>query len=264
MQQERQPPPAATAQPDRVNDLAEQALPGGFVSEVVRIGDTVRRTAPKRAVFVRSLLRHFEHHQWLGAPRFLGVDEHGREILSFIDGHVAWQRVQPPQVYSEASLIRVAELVRQFHDLTHGTDLAGPEEVVCHNDLSPKNTIYRDTSVGLRPVAFIDWDDAAPGPRIHDVAQMCSTYLALGPSADPAEAARMLRVLADAYALADRSQLVDTILSLQERCWCRIETDADAGNPAAIQMRELGIPQEARDAHRWTAENRQLLQQALT
>jgi len=39
---------------------------------------------------------------------------------------------------------RVAELVRQFHDLTTGTPLAGDQEVVCHHDLSPKNTVYLD------------------------------------------------------------------------------------------------------------------------
>jgi hypothetical protein len=38
---------------------------------------------------------------------------------------------------------------------------------------------------------------------------MCATYLALGlPGTDAAEAARMVRVLADAYGLADRSLLV--------------------------------------------------------
>jgi len=240
-------------------------LPGGFVNEVVRVGDTVRRPAPWAAGFIRHLLRHFERHRWPGAPRFLGIDEQGREVLSFIDGHVAWQRVQPPQVYSEASLIRVAQLVRQFHDLTAGTDLAGDEEVVCHNDLSPKNTVYRDTGAGLRPMAFIDWDIAAPGQRIHDVAHVCWQYLNLGPTVtDTAEAARLVRVIADAYGMTDRSGLVDTILWWQDRCWRGIEAEADGGDPATIRMRDLGIPHEVRESYRWTAENRPTLQQALT
>jgi aminoglycoside phosphotransferase (APT) family kinase protein len=70
----------------------------------------------------------------------------------------------------------VAELVRQFHDLTAGTLLADGQEVVCHNDLSPKNTVYRDLGRGLRPVAFLDWDLAAPGRRLHDVAHLCWQY----------------------------------------------------------------------------------------
>ena len=48
-------------------------------------------------------------------------------------------------------LAEVARLVRQFHDLTAGTPLAGDQEVVCHNDLSPKNTVYRDDREGMRP-----------------------------------------------------------------------------------------------------------------
>ncbi|MET7805402.1 hypothetical protein [Micromonospora chersina] len=37
-----------------------EPLPGGFVAEVVRIGDTVRRTPPVNAAFVIALLRHLE------------------------------------------------------------------------------------------------------------------------------------------------------------------------------------------------------------
>jgi hypothetical protein len=50
----------------------------------------------------------------------LGIDELGREVLSFIDGHVAWEPFQPPSVTSDASLGRLAMLVRHFHDLTAG------------------------------------------------------------------------------------------------------------------------------------------------
>jgi len=32
--------------------------------------------------------------------------------------------------------------VRQLHDLTDGSDLAGSAEVVCHGDLAPGNTVY--------------------------------------------------------------------------------------------------------------------------
>jgi aminoglycoside phosphotransferase (APT) family kinase protein len=241
-----------------------QPLPGGFVNEVVRIGDTVRRSVPESATFVRRLLRHFEQRRWAGAPRFLGIDEQGREVLSFLPGHVAWQEAQPPQVWCEESLVRVAELVREFHDLTAATDLAGDAEVVCHNDLSPKNTIYRDTGAGLRPVAFIDWDLAAPGPRVRDVAHMCLTYLALGPTvADVAEAARMLRVLADAYGLADRSRLVDTILWWQDRTWRGIQAAAEAGEPAGLRLRDHGVIQSAQAGHRWTVDNRPILERAL-
>jgi hypothetical protein len=56
----------------------------------VRIGDTVRRQPGERAGFVHELLHHFEAQEWLGAPRFLGIDDDGREMLSYVDGYVAW------------------------------------------------------------------------------------------------------------------------------------------------------------------------------
>jgi aminoglycoside phosphotransferase (APT) family kinase protein len=75
----------------------------------------------------------------------------------------------------------VARLVREFHDLTAGTDLAGGAEVLCHNDLHPNNTVYRETEEGGLPYAFVDRDLAAPGRAIEDVAHVCWTWLDLGP-----------------------------------------------------------------------------------
>jgi hypothetical protein len=244
----------------------EQPLPGGYINQVVRIGPTVRRPPPNRASFVRSLLRHLERHEWPGAPRFLGVDEHGREILTYIAGQVPWEPgKRPPQTRSEAALVQVARLVRQFHDLTAGTELAGDAEVVCHNDLSPKNTVYRDRGDGLRPVAFIDWDIAAPGERVHDVAHVCWQYLDLGPDvASPHRAARLIRAVADAYGMADQSTLVDTILWWQDRCWRGIEAGAEAGDPAMIRLRDLGGAHQVREQFRWTADHRHTLRQGLT
>lgn len=240
----------------------ELVLPGGFVTQVVRVADTVRR--PAAPAFVQDLLRYFERRGWPGAPRHLGVDHRGREILTFIEGHVAWAEAQPAGVRSAESLIAVARLVRQFHDLTAGSELAGDQEVVCHNDLSPKNTVYRDLGQGLRPVAFIDWDIAAPGARLHDVAHVCWQYVGLGPDVpDVREAARLVRLIADAYELPDRADLVETVLWWQDRCWRGIEAAADAGEPAMVRLRDRGAAAEVRAAHRWTAENRRALAQAL-
>jgi hypothetical protein len=96
--------------------MREFPLLGGAVSGVVRIGDTVHRRPGTRAGFVHELLGFFQRDGWPGAPRFLGFDPQDREIVSFIEGHVAWRA----SVTGEASLVRVAELVREFHDLTAG------------------------------------------------------------------------------------------------------------------------------------------------
>ena len=175
--------------------MTEVPLAGGYVSGAVRVGDTVRRAASPRSAYVRELLDRFAAAEWPGAPRFLGYDEAGREIVEFIDGDVP-ATANDPSFHCDASLVRVAELVREFHDLTVGSPLlAGADagqradgaasadgaEVVCHNDLSPKNTVYHRVGDHYEPVAFIDWDIAAPGRRLHDVAHMCWQYVGLGP-----------------------------------------------------------------------------------
>ena len=243
--------------------VSEVPLPGGFATTVVRVGDTVRRPPSERAGFVRQLLDLFTVRGWQGAPRFLGIDDRGREIFSFLEGHVAWQRVQPPDVWCDESLVRVAGLVREFHDLTAGTPLADDQEVVCHNDLSPKNTVYRDLGCGLRPVAFLDWDRAAPGPRLRDVASMCSTYLALGRAASVHAAVRGLRLMCDAYGLADRRRLVDTILWLQDRCWREIDAAARVGEPGGLRLREAGVIAEVQAGMRWIRRHRDELDQGV-
>ncbi|TYB66125.1 phosphotransferase [Nonomuraea sp. PA05] len=243
--------------------MSEIPLPGGFVNAVVRVADTVRRVPGPRAAFVHELLRLFERRSWAGAPRFLGLDERDREILRFVDGHVAWEEGQPAGVTSDESLARVGALVREFHDVTAGTPLAGDAEVVCHNDLSPKNTVYRDGGAGLRPVAFIDWDLAAPGRRVHDVGHACWQYAGLAPGADPGEAARRVRVICDGYGLADRGEVVGSVLWWQDRCRRGIEADARAGLPHAVRLRADGVVEQVRAAHDWVAEHRALLERDL-
>ncbi|MGW0615223.1 phosphotransferase [Streptomyces sp. NPDC002788] len=242
--------------------MPESPLPGGFVNAVVRVGDTVRRPASSK--FVGDLLRLLEAGGWSGAPRYLGVDDEGREVLSHLEGHVAWEPRQPAAVSSDESLVTVARLVREFHDLTTGTPLARDQEVVCHNDLSPKNTVYQLCGGELRPVAFIDWDLAAPGARIHDIAHVCWQYLDLGPSVtDVQEAARRMRLIVDSYELSDRRRLVPTILWWQDRCWRGIETQADAGDVAMARLRDAGAVRQVQAACQWVSDHRGALERSV-
>ncbi|MER7991157.1 hypothetical protein ABTY53_37075 [Streptomyces noursei] len=236
--------------------MSESALPGGSNNHVVRVGPTVLRSASPRTAAVGDLLRLFETSGWSGAPHYRGIDAQGREVLTYLEGHTAWEREQPPAVYADESLVRVARLVRAFHDVTAGTELAGSHEVVCHNDLSPKNTVYRLVRGALRPVSFVDGDLAAPGARIHDVAHVCGQFLGLGPGeADMSETTRRLRRIADSYGLVERTDLVSVILWWQDRCWRGIEAGAEAGTPAMIRLREAGTVTEAREAYQRDSES---------
>jgi hypothetical protein len=145
------------------------------MSHVVRIGQTVRRPAHKNTPTIQALLRHLEKTGFDGAPRALGVDQEGRETVSYIFGE-AGQYPLKPHVLSESTLIRLGLLLRRFHDATTGFSLpknlvwhnsvSGNSEVICHGDPGPYNIIFRDGN----PVALIDFERATPGPRVWDIA----------------------------------------------------------------------------------------------
>ncbi|MFI6466166.1 phosphotransferase [Streptomyces sp. NPDC050528] len=230
--------------------VEESVLGGGAINKVVRLGETVRRTPtpPERSAFVTGLLALFERRQWAGAPRFLGTDERGREMFQYIEGRAAASLGERSAARADDSLVRVARLVRTFHDLTHGTPQAGDQDVVCHNDLAPKNTVYDSA---WHPLAFVDWDLAAPGERVHDVAHVCWQYLDLGPGiTDVPETARRIALICEAYGLDDTGPLLDTVLWWQDRCRRGIEAGAEQ---AMVDLRAGGVVDEIRDAHDWVA-----------
>lgn len=188
------------------------------LTEVERVGDTIRRGTGPWTQAVHALLRHLEEMGFEAAPRVLGLDEQGREVLTFVEGKEA--------SWSDDELAAVGRLVRRYHEAVasfepppdaHWQALLGTpdeHEVVCHNDLSPWNTVYRDG----KPVVLIDWDLAAPATRVWDVAWAVYRYVPLfdddscrrlGIPLQPR--ARRARIFCDAYGLEDRRRLFDTL-----------------------------------------------------
>ncbi|MPZ84218.1 MAG: phosphotransferase [Actinophytocola sp.] len=183
----------------------EKSLTGGTTPGVVRIGDTVRRPPHDRWEYVHSVLRHLESVGFDGAPRLLGVDERGRDILSYVDGMVT----NDAAALSDAELAGAARLIRRFHDATAGTALAAGEEVVLHGDLGPHNTVF----AGERAVALIDWDDGVkPGPRVRDVGHAVWCFADIGEGGGPlGRQAHRAKVLCDAYGWADPGEVLDEL-----------------------------------------------------
>src|SRR4051794_22753902 len=95
----------------------EVALPGGMGSggAVVRVGDTVRRPPKSTDAAVNAFLVHLERVGFDGAPRYLGTDDQGRTVLSFVDGDVGIPPF-PAWTVDDELLVSVAELQRRLHD----------------------------------------------------------------------------------------------------------------------------------------------------
>lgn len=174
---------------------AEERLVGGAqTAGVVRVGDTVRYRAHRRSEFVDRLLRHLERVGFDGAPRALGYDAQGRQVLTFVDGEVFHS---PPYGLSDAQLLSATALIRGYHDATATSPLLGGLEVVCHGDLGPHNMVFR----GDQAVAIIDWDaDVAPGRRADDFAHAvwCLADL-IEPTVPIPEQARRTALMCQAY-----------------------------------------------------------------
>ncbi|GAB3650178.1 phosphotransferase [Glycomyces tarimensis] len=184
-------------------------LSGGNMDPVVRIGETVRRVSGEWTPAVHELLRHCEAAGIAEAPRPLGTDGEGREILTYIEGETLEQA--SPEIRWAPSMLREAgALLRRLHDA--GEPLAArsrawrsephdPVEVLCHNDVAPYNLIVRDG----RLVGVIDFDMASPGPRLWDFAYLAYRLVPYAEDAVGFEPARYgvreerLRELTEAY-----------------------------------------------------------------
>jgi len=180
-------------------------------------GGVVRRRAGPWTPAAHALLRHFEAVGFDGAPRALAIDG-GQEVLSYVDGEAAGGS---PPAAGDAVLFELGALIRRMHDAQEGFErpedarwqalpngLSG-DEVICHNDILGQNVVFRD---GI-PVALIDWELAAPGPRSVDLAAAASWWVPLRPDDDVARHAlptdrrpQRLRLLLDGYGLDARER----------------------------------------------------------
>ena len=151
--------------------LAEIPLLGGQLTpDIVRVGNTVHRPPKGNAAFVHDLLLFLEDQGFPFAPRFLGMDEQCREILSYLEGEI-WP--DSGSGLSDDLLEQAARAIRCYHDVTAESPLAQGSKIVAHHDLGPHNTIFQ----GEHLVGFIDWDDAAPGTRLRDLATAVYNYV---------------------------------------------------------------------------------------
>jgi hypothetical protein len=211
----------------------------GVTQGIVRIGDTVRRPLRPFSLTIQGYLAHLRDAGFTGAPLPLGVDEQGREVLSFVPGDVPRNPLQAETAGDEV-LVALARLIRALHEASTGwappadavwggtpanqgqdRPTLNQTELVSHCDYYPGNVVFRD---GL-PVALIDFDLAHPTTRLYDVANALWYWAPLrapqdrSPAFKAVDIPHRVAVFADAYGMTaeHREQFAPFVVNLAHR-----------------------------------------------
>jgi hypothetical protein len=235
-----------------VLEPAGERLAGGMGNggRVLRRGGVVLRPTGPHSVAVTALL------QALAATRFtapvpLWKSSDDVQAFSWIGGEVALPPF-PAWSMSEEALVSVVRLLRDYHEAVAGLALprglrwssegvrdprGGP--VICHNDVCPENVVFRS----CRAFALLDFDFAAPGRPVWDLANLARMWCPLRPPGlevegmaglDPLD---RLRVIARAYGLRvdEHAEFVEAILESARLASEFLRRRLLAGEPAFLE-----------------------------
>ena len=197
----------------------------------------------------------------------MGFDDHGREVATYVEGEVGLKLPDADEgpvrdvshwVWRDDVLVSLGILLRDYHDAAATFPWAGrtwqvpvrhPVETICHNDLAPANVIFR---AGL-PVALIDWEAAAPGPRAQDLGFAAWRWVpfwsdercrAAGLPAGAAEKASRLRMFLDAYGAAANLAFMRTAVERMRQFLDHLTELAAAGSEWEVRLTDRGVLSE--------------------
>ncbi len=239
---------------------SEEWMPGGVgnAGNVVRSGDTVHRPVGPQTPAVQAFLAFLAAGGFTGAPRPLGYDEQGREVLSYVPGDVAHEPEPPDWVLTDDVLVSVATLVRAFHDAARGfvppddavwvwpSPPAYRTDLVGHNDVCRENVVFTDG----RATGLVDFDFAGPSSPEYEVAGLVRHWvLAL-----PGDRIARIGLLLDAYPV-DPAVMTRGLLDRLDWGIAMVRARAEAGEPGFLAMWQAGAYPRNRALHEWVREH---------
>jgi hypothetical protein len=259
----------------------EEPLAGGVANagSVTRDGHDVLRPSNLHTPSIHRFLSALRDAGFDGASMPVGIDDDGRERLGFIEGDVPLPPY-PEWAQLDSVLVSIAVLMRRFHDAsrtfdatgsTWSREMADPEggPTICHNDVCLENVVFRHgVAVGL-----VDFDFAAPGRPVYDLAQMARMCVPIDDDVNaarlgwqPADRPARLRLVADAAGLdrVSRHELFTTLSDSIAGGGEFVRRRVAAGDPNFIEMwNEMGGAERFDRRRRWWVEHNEKFRNAL-
>lgn len=246
--------------------MNEDVLSGGKINTVTRKGDVVYRTGGLWVPAVHAVLDHLERREFRFSPKALGVDDQGREMISFLPGE-SMMRPWQPVMFTDDALVQAATMLRELHDATRGLVLPPETEwrggksgkstgqVIRHGDLGPWNTLWE----GDRLTGLIDWDFAEPGLPLTDLAQLALYFVPLRGEDHWRECGfqhrpdflRRVEVIGNVYGSFGPEEIVCEIVWLQTAAMTEIAGRAAEGRYPWTMFRDNGEIERTRAEVEW-------------
>jgi Ser/Thr protein kinase RdoA (MazF antagonist) len=240
---------------------------------------------------VAGYLDHLERVGFGGAPRYLGRDARGRDVLTYVEGRVAGD---PPEDWATTDelLASVAGLLRRLHEASAGyladagfaapygavwhrdrvrVDVADPSlpppELISHCDVTQQNVVVREG----RAVGLVDFDMAGPASRLLDVVNTAMWWVPrrhpedLAPHWRSLDVPARLRLFADAYELdrSEREAFVALAIARARASRHRMRAAAEQLGGGWARMWSDGVGEAIARREDWLMSRRGILEAAL-
>jgi tRNA A-37 threonylcarbamoyl transferase component Bud32 len=185
-------------------------LTGGRVTKnVTKIGKFVHRPCCNNSSFVHNTLLWKEKKNPTIAPHFIGIDDDGREIITFLEGY------SPDNLgnFSNKQLYNAGKIINNLHNVLSDFPDCKYDQTVCHNDLSPCNFMFQNDA----PYAVFDWDTAEIGDPMNDLAYSIWMWCDIGNREQSIELVNdKINSIMDGYGIK-RFDISDKIIEQMER-----------------------------------------------
>jgi len=225
--------------------------------KVVKVGDTVRKEPSENSELVREVMAVLSNNNFQYSPKYLGIDQKGREIMTYIEG----EQMNHTEITVDL-MKQTLKVLKQFHNIFSTSDLSQDQETVLHTDYAPWNLIVKEGKL----VGVIDFDKVIPGKRIYDVAYICWNLLDIGSKNSnftEEEILKYLPILINAYGEIDTSEFVDVLLSEQNRILLERELRVKEVEEGEEKEYREGICEDIKKQIEWVKRNRLNIEKAL-